>query len=67
MDGSLVAHLAATYGAGVVPAAVIGWILIGHVRECSNRRQRIYESIEALRHEVADLATKVSWIKGKLE
>ena len=67
MDGSLIAHLAATYGAGVVPAAVVGWVLMGHVRECSARRRHIHEEIDRLRHEVAQVAENVAWIRGKLE
>ena len=71
MDGSLIAQLASIYGAGIVPAAIIGWALMRHVNECSGRRRHIHESIDALRHELTEkideLSPDVHWIRGRLE
>ena len=71
MDGSLISQLVAIYGAGVVPTGIVAWLLITHVRDCSERRQRIYEAIDELRKELTakvDAATAdLHWIRGKLE
>lgn len=71
VDGSLVAVLSATYGVGVIPAAIVAWMLTGHVRECSERRRQIYEEIAKLRVEFTEkyerLAADVHWIRGRLE
>ena len=71
MDGSLIAQLAATYGAGIVPACIVAWLLRSHIAECSERRRHIYEEIAELRAELTakfeELAADVHWIRGRLE
>lgn len=71
MDGSLIATLAATYGVGVIPACMVAWLLLGHVRECSDRRRQIYEEVAKLRAELTEKLEEVqadtNWIKGRLE
>ena len=71
MDGSLIATLAATYGAGVIPAAIVAWLLRSHIAECSDRRRHIHESIDTLRHQLTEkideLSPDVHWIRGRLE
>lgn len=71
MDGSLIAHLAGTYGAAIVPTGIVAWLLLAHVRECSDRRRHIYEEIAKLRVEFTakfeELSANVNWIRGRME
>ena len=51
---------------GSIAVSIIGWVLVKHLRDCSDYRGTFHEADRAIEERLAHIETDILWIKRAL-